>query len=155
MKQGGKGIFSFVELLEKAKKFCAAQERCTSEVRLKLNEWCDDESSREEILRKLVNENFLNDPRFVELFVRSKINQNRWGRFKIEFELQKRIIPAEIANEALKNIDENKYLENLRYLKLRKEKEIKGNDEFKNQMKIKAYLASKGYEYEYINKIYK
>jgi regulatory protein len=154
LKRESTGIFTFDEALGKAKKFCANQEHCTSEVMLKLHEWCDDKSSREEIIRQLMKENFLNDFRFVELFVRSKVNQNRWGRFKIEFELQKRLIPAEMTNEALENIDENQYLENIRYLKLRKEKEITGSDEFKNQMKIKAYLASKGYEYEYINRIF-
>jgi len=153
LKTQGKGKYSPEETLAKARKYCALQERCASEVKAKLFEWCGDDESGNEIISQLTKENFLSESRFANLFVRSKINQKRWGRLKIQFELQQRFIPAEIIQEALNDIDENQYLENLRYLKFKKEKETTGPDEFNREMKIKAYLATKGYEYEYINKV--
>ena len=154
MKTQAKGKYSQEEALAKARKYCALQERCSSEVKAKLFEWCEDETIREEIINQLLKENFLSEFRYADLFTRSKINQKKWGRLKIQFELQQRFLPAEIIEQAFKNIDENQYLENLRYLKLKKEKETNEPDEFKREMKIKAYLATKGYEYEYINKVF-
>jgi len=154
LKTQAKGKYSQEEALAKARKYCALQERCSSEVKAKLFEWCEDETGREEIINQLLEENFLSEYRYADLFTRSKINQKKWGRLKIQFELQQRFLPAEIIEKAFKNIDENQYLENLRYLKLKKEKETNEPDEFKREMKIKAYLATKGYEYEYINKVF-
>jgi regulatory protein len=154
LKTQAKGKYSQEEALAKARKYCALQERCSSEVKAKLFEWCEDETGREEIINQLLEENFLSEYRYADLFTRSKINQKKWGRLKIQFELQQRFLPAEIIEQAFKNIDENQYLENLRYLKLKKEKETNEPDEFKREMKIKAYLATKGYEYEYINKVF-
>jgi len=154
LKTQAKGKYSQEEALAKARKYCALQERCSSEVKAKLFEWCEDETGREEIINQLLEENFLSEYRYAELFTRSKINQKKWGRLKIQFELQQRFVPAEVIEKAFKNIDENQYLENLRYLKLKKEKETNEPDEFKREMKIKAYLATKGYEYEYINKVF-
>ena len=154
MKTQAKGKYSQEEALAKARKYCALQERCSSEVKAKLFEWCEDETIREEIINQLLKENFLSEFRYADLFTRSKINQKKWGRLKIQFELQQRFLPAEIIEKVFKNIDENQYLENLLYLKLKKEKETNEPDEFKREMKIKAYLATKGYEYEYINKVF-
>jgi len=154
LKTQAKGKYSQEEALAKARKYCALQERCSSEVKAKLFEWCEDETIREEIINQLLKENFLSEFRYADLFTRSKINQKKWGRLKIQFELQQRFLPAEIIEKAFKNIDENQYLENLLYLKLKKEKETNEPDEFKREMKIKAYLATKGYEYEYINKVF-
>jgi len=154
LKTQAKGKYSQEEALAKARKYCALQERCSSEVKAKLFEWCEDETGREEIINQLLEENFLSEFRYAELFTRSKINQKKWGRLKIQFELQQRFVPAEVIEKAFKNIDENQYLENLLYLKLKKEKETNEPDEFKREMKIKAYLATKGYEYEYINKVF-
>jgi len=154
LKTQAKGKYSQEEALAKARKYCALQERCSSEVKAKLFEWCEDETVREEIFNQLLEEKFLSEFRYAELFTRSKINQKKWGRLKIQFELQQRFVPAEVIEKAFKNIDENQYLENLLYLKLKKEKETNEPDEFKREMKIKAYLATKGYEYEYINKVF-
>jgi regulatory protein len=146
---------TFDEAIKKAKKYCAIQEHCTSEVKAKLTEWHVEEEIREEIISQLVKENYLSEFRYADLFTRSKINQKRWGRLKIQFELQQRFVPAEIINKAFSSIDEKQYLENLRFLKIKKEKETDEDDEFKREMKIKAYLATKGYEYEDINKLFK
>lgn len=155
MKKENTEKLTFDEALKRAKKYCASQEHCTSEVKAKLIEWRVEEEMRAEIISELVKENYLSEFRFADLFTRSKINQKRWGRLKIQFELQQRFVPAEIINKAFSSIDEKQYLENLRFLKLKKEKETDEDDEFKREMKIKAYLATKGYEYEEINKLFK
>ncbi len=155
MKKENTEKITFDEALKKAKKYCASQEHCTSEVKVKLIEWHVEEEIREEIISELLKENYLSELRYADLFTRSKINQKRWGRLKIQFELQQRFVPAEIIDKAFSSIDEKQYLENLRFLKLKKEKETDDPDEFKREMKIKAYLATKGYDYEEINKLFK
>ena len=155
MKTKGLKKLTFDDALSRARKFCALQERCTWEVKTKLLEWCDDEVVRDEIINQLINERFLSEQRFAELFVRSKVSQKHWGRFKIGFELHKRFIPSHIIEEALNKVDENQYLENFLFLKLKKEKETIEEEDYMKEMKVKAYLTTKGYEDEYINKFYK
>ena len=67
------------DLLHKMKNFCAYQERAEHEVERKLKAMWVDPDQIAEIIDKLKNENYLNEERFVELFVRSKVNQKRWG----------------------------------------------------------------------------
>lgn len=138
----------------KARKFCASQERCIADVTRKLADWNTAESDIEVIIRQLESENFLSDERFAGWFVQSKVNQNRWGRMAIEEALRQKDIPEKIIRNALKNIDEEQYLENLRYLMKRKEKDLNEQDIFISADKIKLFLLSKGYEEEYINRFF-
>lgn len=133
-------------LLNKARKYCAANEHCKSEVVVKLTAWGAEDEMIEPVIRQLVEENFISEKRYAEFFTRSKINQNKWGLVKIELELLRRAIPEEIINETLRNFDRDIYMKNLESLALAKSNEIKENDPFIRKQKVLAFLTSKGYE---------
>ena len=136
----------------KAGFYCAQQERCRFDVKRKLRDWKVDERYSEQIIAGLEKDNFLSEERFARLFVKSKINQKRWGRMKIRAELAKRHIPQELIGNALNEIDEEVLMENLGLLAEKKLKELEKIGADHKYEKLKAFLYSKGYEAELIYK---
>lgn len=154
MKSIGSEKITKEEALEKAKKYCAGQEHCKHDVIRKLYEW-GAENFSEFITERLTNEGFISDRRYAEIFTRSKINQNKWGKIKIEAALRSKNIPSQVIAEAFEKINQNDYLQNLKTLFLKKDKELKEPDGFIRQQKITMFLVSKGYEPELIYKLFK
>lgn len=138
------------EALAKAQKYCAYQERCNADIRRRLQIWGLENVEIDEVIRKLEKDNFLSDKRFTEIYVRSKVNQKKWGKVKIEAELRSRKIPFAFIEEQIANIDVDVYHENIRLLIDNKIKELTGVEPIKKQQKLYQYLLSKGYEPEII-----
>ena len=53
--------YSVDELLHKAASYCSISEHCTSEVEEKLNGWGVSDSNKQEIISKLISEDFINE----------------------------------------------------------------------------------------------
>ncbi len=155
MNTGSRKKMTLQEALEKAERYCAFQERCTDDVYKKLLQWGLDAHDREKIIAQLRDENFLSDSRFAALYVRSKINQKRWGRIRIKMELARRHIDGGIINEALQKVDEDRYRENLQVLAQKKAGGLSEEDPEKREWKLRQYLYSKGYEADWIDEIIK
>jgi regulatory protein len=136
----------FDKFLEKAQSFCAVQERCIFDVRRKMFTWKVPVELHDKILVSLQNENFLSEKRFAVIFARSKVNQNKWGKVKIEAELLKRTIPFNLIHKALDEIDPGVYLNNLKTVTETKEKQLKEHPPLIRKQKLMAFLTSKGYE---------
>jgi regulatory protein len=146
---------TFEEALNKAQKYCAYQERCSEEVKRKLYSWGLENEKIIQIIHKLEKENFLSDERFTELYVRSKVNQKRWGKQKIKAELNSRNIDYTIIEEQIASIDVDIYNENIRLLIDNKIKELERFEPIKKIQKLNQYLLSKGYEPDIIIKTIK
>ena len=100
----------------KLRALCAKQERCRSELRHKLEAWGVE---NEAVLDQLVTEGFLNDRRFAEHFVVSKLRQNGWGRIKIRRALEEKELSEADIETGLGAIDEEEYRDTLRKLAAR------------------------------------
>ncbi len=140
----------FISLLGKAQKYCALQERCKSEVKKKLAQWGANSDQISTIINRLEEELFISEQRYSALFVSSKVNQLRWGRYKIKFELRKKGIPEAIIANALDSIDPDKYTSNISYLIAAKQKQLKDDDPLIRKQKTASFLTGKGYEPEII-----
>lgn len=103
----------------------------------------------ERLLADLVEMNFVSDERFVESFIRGKMNIKRWGKVKMRVELHQRGISDEIINQKFDEIDDEQYFANLRYLV---EKWSRENPQGE-KVKLIKFLLSKGYEMGDINAI--
>lgn len=135
-----------LEALQKLQKYCAYQERCHQEVRnklLQLEVYGDD---LEEIIALLIQENFLNETRFSQAFVRGKYRIKKWGKNKIIQELKKRHISAYNIKKGLSEIEEDQYLQNITDMITIKNEKWASLDPFPRRQKIVHYLVSKGYE---------
>ena len=98
----------------------------------------------------------MNEERFVELFIRSKINQKKWGRFKIEQALRIKKIEKKLLAKELDKIDENVWIKNATIL-AEKHIKLKKIDlkVWQEKAKLLSYLMSKGYGMHYIEKAIK
>ncbi len=142
------------EIFEKLAHYCAYQDRCHYEVEKKLDEFHLIPEARDHILIELIQQNFLNEERFSESFVRGKFNQKKWGKQKIRIELKKRKIPQKLIDKSLNQINETDYLSTLTYLFHKKQREFKTPLTFENKYKITRFLLQKGYEYDLIQQVW-
>lgn len=140
----------FHELLLKAERFCAYQERCSYEVKQKLKELGADETETEKIIASLQEDDFQNDERFARLFTSGKFRIKRWGKNKIRAELRMRHIPDSFIKKGLDAINQEDYLKTLQDLAKKKEREVKSKNQKDKNQKIGMFLMSKGFESELI-----
>ena len=126
--------------------FCAYRDRSQKEVEEKLKELRMIPMACEEIIIKLMQEDFLNEERFARSFVRGKFRIKKWGRNKIKQELKLREISSPIIKLAFTEIEEEEYKQTLKELAEKKFRLIKEPNAFKKRKKLSDYLLQKGYE---------
>jgi regulatory protein len=126
--------------------YCAYQERCYKEVEEKLYSYAATVSEKDAVLTHLIEQNYINEERFAQSFVRGKHNYKFWGKNRIINELKYRNISSRIIEIALKEIPETTYLSNFHALA---EKNWENSTERKGPKKNKKFvdfLLRKGYE---------
>lgn len=143
------------EILQKLARYCAYQERCVQELEQKMKSFEVSTSDYPEYLAWLRENNYLNEARFVEIFVRSKFNQKSWGRTKINYELRKRGISASLLASAWDGIDDADYIEKARALLKKKRDEIKSGTSPQRYQKCYNFGISKGYESALVRELLK
>ena len=129
--------------LSRLQKYCARQDRSVQKIREKLYE-ITELSSREKawIIARLEEDLFLDDERFAHTYVRSKVNQNKWGRQKIRQGLMRHRIAEKTIEESMRGIDESRYNKNLKDLLKTKRGQTQDHE------KWIRYLLQRGYDYE-------
>ena len=132
--------------LSKAMALCSQREYCSGDIRVKLGLWGVGERDAEKILTCLINENFLNERRYAEAFVKDKFRYNKWGKIKIRANLRMKKITPEIINSALDSIDKDLYRKTLEDLLTVHRKSVKGKNQYDIKGKLLRYGLSKGFE---------
>jgi regulatory protein len=77
------------ELLEKIRHYCAYQERSELQVRRKLKALGSVDKQIPELIAALKQEDYLNENRFVDQYIRSRASQKGWGPVKISQALKR------------------------------------------------------------------
>ena len=98
-------------------------------------------------LRGLISEKYLDEERYATQFARSHLNQKKWGRVKISYELKQRQVSNWCIKNALKQINEEEYMQVFRKLAEDKWELLSGEEnEFSRKKKLQDYLVQKGFE---------
>lgn len=139
-------------ILNRARHFCAYQERCIKDVADKLKEWKVRPQVAEHILEQLIAEDYLNEERFARSFAGGKFRNNHWGKNKIIYELARRGVPDLIIQIGLEEIDPREYEDTLREVLIRKNREIKDKDPLMRKKKLISFASQKGYDYPTIQR---
>jgi regulatory protein len=135
------------QAMQKAKHYCAYQERSHSETKEKLYSFGLWKKDVEEILSGLIEEGYLNEERFAIQFSGGHFRMKQWGRVKIRYELKQRQVSDYCIKKALKAIDEEDYTRALEKLSAKKWEALKGEGNvFVRRRKLQDYLLQKGYE---------
>ena len=141
-------------LLNKLASYCAYQERCISEIKQKIHE-LDSEADHAMYIQWLQENNYLNERRFVGLYIRSKFNQKKWGRGKIQFELRKKGIPDSEIQMHWDEIAEADYTEALKVLLEKKASSLKSGTPNEKYQKCYRTGLSKGFEPSLVSQVLK
>src|SRR5258705_6216290 len=140
------------EALQKLKHYCAYQERCHSEVKEKLYSLGVWKKEHDEIISTLIEENYLNEERFAVAFAGGKSRVKQWGRVKIKYELKQKQVSEYSIKKALRQIDEEDYLEVLDKLAKEKYASLKSEQYLIRKKKTIDHLLAKGFEPELVMK---
>ena len=127
--------------------FCAYQERCHKEVLQKLHDVGVYGRDAENIVARLIEENYLNEERFACLFAGGRFRMKQWGKVKISYELKQRGVSAYCIRKALREIPDDDYLTTLQTLIEKKRATLPGNNLPLIRKKLTAFLHQKGYEH--------
>lgn len=138
------------EALGKIQKYCAYQERSHQEVKYKLHTYGLTVDEADEIISRLIIDNFLNEERFAKAFAGGKFRIKKWGRNKIEHELESFGLTKTCIKRGLKEIDPSDYTKTLRTLLLKKTEEVSEENPFAKRSKVARFAISKGYEPELV-----
>jgi regulatory protein len=144
---------SLEEATHKLMRYCAYQERCSQEIKTKAKQYGLSSNQINDILAYLKDENFINEQRFAESYVRGKAKVKRWGYYKIRAALRAKSVEEKVIETALTLLNDALELENLRYWLERK---IKGQElDFEGQQKVFQYLQRKGFKSDQIQQVMK
>ena len=136
------------QVYQKLKHYCAYQDRCHSEVRVKAYSLGLRKDEVEELITRLIEESCLNEERFAKAFAGGKFRIKQWGRLKIKAALKSKQISSYCIATALDEINEVTYRETLHKLALKRWNSIKGAGAnlFVKMTKTRDHLLLKGYE---------
>jgi len=136
--------------LKKLRHYCAYQERCHEEVRTKLLSLKVYGEELEEIINKLITDDFLNEERFAKAYAGGKFRMKKWGRGKIIQGLKAHKISDYCINKGLKEIEFPDYEKMLQALVISCMKKYDAINKFETKSKTATYLIGRGYEPELV-----
>jgi regulatory protein len=145
--------YTLEELLHKAASYCSISEHCVSEVEDKLNAWCIAYDDKSKIINRLIEEDFINEKRYCDYFVKDKFRFNKWGKIKISYALKQKGLGNELINAALGTIDDGEYEELLAAILKTKLVGLKYEFEYEKQGKLFRFAQSRGFENNVIEKV--
>ncbi|MDR3339527.1 MAG: RecX family transcriptional regulator [Candidatus Symbiothrix sp.] len=143
---------NFEQALHRMAAYCSRVERCIYDVRKKMDSWEIPKEEQELIILRLKQDQFLDESRYCRAFVNDKSKYNRWGIYKIKFELTKKQIPENLIREALENSNPEENTAQLRLLLEQKRKSVKGKNEFEIRQKLMKFAAGRGFSQDEIEK---
>ena len=141
------------DVIDKLYHYCAYQERCIQDVRKKLDKLEIPSQHQDWYIKHLEEERFLNEPRFVEYFAKSRLKGNKWGKRKIAFQLKQKGIAEEMIESALAKLSKENYRSIALELAEKKFRTVKGKTLWDKKQKVFAYLAQKGFDFDLIKDV--
>lgn len=140
------------EAYQKAAAICAVAENCKADIMSKLQKWGVMNEMAEQVLNRLIENNFIDEARYARCFVSDKFRYNKWGRLKIRQALRMKRLSDDIIEEALSTIDEDHYDQMIQSLIKAKIKILKGERNYEYRCKILRYVIGRGFEPECISR---
>ncbi|MCK9627968.1 MAG: RecX family transcriptional regulator [Bacteroidales bacterium] len=147
------------ETIALMQRYCSMREYCESDIRKKLKARGCDTDECDIVIKKLVDERFIDEERYCRAFVRDKSSLSGWGSRKIEFALRSKAIDTEIIKSAMESLDPEaggKVLE--RVIKRKLEELIKRRvnseeDKAKIRESVIRFALTRGFTYDEILKV--
>ncbi len=141
--------------LQDLMRYAARAERSSGDALRLMRRWGIDETARQQILKKLQQQHFIDDERFAQAYVREKLHLAGWGIHKIRMGLRLKGIDKAIIERVLdfSAQDKQENEQRLSELLTRKRRSLKEDCVYKIKDKLIRYGMSRGYEYESVREV--
>ena len=144
---------SEADALRRLAALCSRGEHCSGEMLAKMRMWSVDDEAQARVMKRLVENRFVDDERFARLFVSDKIKFSKWGRRKIEQALWAKHMDEDIARRVLDEVDDADYLAVLRQLIQQKARSIKAETDYERRGKLTKFALSRGFTMDLIRQV--
>ena len=145
MRRLKKQIESYEPLFNKAIQILSRGNRSIAATQDKLSEYCLNVDLIQKVILRLRELNYLNDERYAESLVESKV---RYGKSRLRNILLQKKIPKDIADMACDGLEERD-VETIRHIAEKKWDSLsKRGDREKNKDKLFRFLVSRGFSFE-------
>ncbi|MGL6021534.1 MAG: regulatory protein RecX [Chitinophagaceae bacterium] len=144
-KQNAQKTYTYTTGLNVLRQYCAYQERSHNEVWQKALKLRFSTIETERAICQLIEEDFLNEGRFVQMYTKGKFHLKKWGPQKIQYMLKQKGVSDVLIKEFLSQISKEEQYKNLQYLIDKKRATIKAKNPFIIKKKLIQYLLSKGF----------
>lgn len=136
----------YEEAYNKSVSYIEVRLRSTNEIKVYLKNKKYSEEVINSTINRLLKNNILNDEVFAKAFINDKLNFTTMGPYKIELELKKHCIDANIISTYINNIDEDILYEKIDKLIIKFMKTNKKHKGFMLKNKIYNNLLNLGYK---------
>lgn len=126
-------------------RLCARAERSSGDAMRLMARWQVPAEQRQNVLKRLIAEKFIDDRRYVEAFVREKVNLSAWGEYKIKATLRGKGISEDVINSVLSEVDSLHNVERLRERLARKLRSLKADTPYQLKTKLIRHGLSLGF----------
>ena len=135
-----------------AAKLISSKSYTVKAMKEKLLNHIGDEEITEKTINFLKEYKLLDDYDYAMRYAHDLIHLKKLGLKRVKWKLCEKGIPSSIAEKVLEELDfEDTISENLESLAIKK---LANNFDIKNIMKVKRYLASRGYSFDEINSVF-
>ncbi len=125
---------------------CARCEQAEGDLRRKLHDWGIAPADANALIDRLKQERYLDNERFARAYCRDKLRFNHWGRTKIAYMLKSKGIEQDIIDNALSEIDDEHYKQEILDTLTAKAATLKNKDPQQARAALLRFAASRGFE---------
>ncbi|MET0636330.1 MAG: regulatory protein RecX [Chitinophagaceae bacterium] len=134
------------QVIRKLQHYCGYQERSHHEVQQKLYELGIWKKDHDAIIATLIEQDYLNEERFVKAYAGGRFRMKGWGRIRICYELKQRKISEYLIKKAMAEIPEEDYLQKMEKLITDKYDSLGSDGHLIRRKKTVDYMTGKGFE---------
>lgn len=140
------------EALLKLSNLCSQAEHSSGEMLEKMRRWAMPEDAAARVLKRLVDERFVDDERYARFFTRDKIRIDHWGRRKIEQALRRKGVARDVSSRVLDAVPDSDYTAVLTELLVAKRRSVKAASDYELNCKLIRFALGRGFGMETIRR---
>lgn len=151
MYQRKRKILTVDQARVRAEELCVRAEHSSGEIARKLRDWGLTAEQAAETVAAMIATRYIDDRRFCRAYVRDKLEYARWGRIKIALQLRQKGVSRDIVQEALDDIDPERYRALLRQLLAAKNRQLPdGLEPYDRRTRLYRFALQRGFESQVI-----
>ena len=145
-------VLNFEQGLQRAAGLCCQSEHCVADITEKLLRWGVSREDSDRIIDRLIDEKYIDEPRYALAYVRDKVRFSHWGRVKIKSMLRMLRISEQDISNAFDSFDEDEYLGVLEGVIESKRKTLPEAESYASRVKLIRFALQRGFEMHEIAK---